>query len=57
MQELNDVIDVNILNSIAKQPQVQCSTKDQFIALHALAVKFGLYDAADVVRRVYIERD
>jgi hypothetical protein len=50
-QGLDRVISVELLKSIPQQPQVQCSTADQLVALQVLANKFGLYDAADVVQQ------
>ena len=50
--ELNDVINVEVLNKIPNQPQVQCSTTDQLVAAIALCNKFGLYDAANVLREM-----
>lgn len=50
--ELDDIINVEVLKLIPQQPQVQCSTKDQLTALRVIAVKFGLYDAADLLSRI-----
>lgn len=51
MISLDLIIDSAILRAIPQQPQVQCSTTDQLRALHVIATKFGLYDAADAIRR------
>lgn len=51
MQRMHRVaIDTELLKGIPQQPQVQCSFQDQMDALHMLAVKFGLYDAADFLK-------
>ncbi len=49
--ELDDVINVSLVNGIPWQPQVQCSTHDQLKAVVVLAQRFGLYDAADRLKR------
>lgn len=48
---VEDVIDVSVLDAIPRQKQVQCSLADQLQAAFVILNKFGLYDAADFVRR------
>lgn len=54
---LNDVINLKVLASIPFQPQVQCGLDDQLEALSHIAVRFGLYDAADYLRDVIERQD
>ena len=51
LASLDGVIDTSLLKSIPQQPQVQSSLNGQLRALQVLAVKFGLYDAADYLRK------
>jgi len=44
------------LMKVEQCPQRQDSLTDQMIDLHFIANKFGLYDAADYIRRVFIEK-
>jgi len=53
----DDVINVALVNSIPNQPQVQCSTHDQLVALSSLAVKFGLYDANNLIQNLLERND
>lgn len=39
------------INKIQKQPQAQFSTNDQLKVCIVLAQRFGLYDAADVIKK------
>jgi hypothetical protein len=41
-----------LLENLQKCGQVQYSTKDQLSYLHKFAIKFGLYDAADVIKDI-----
>jgi len=50
--DLDNVINPDILKAVPQQPQVQCDTQSQLEALIAVANRFGLYDAADVIRKV-----
>jgi hypothetical protein len=43
------------LRKIEQCPQRQDSVTDQMIDLHYIANKFGFYDAADYIKRVFIE--
>jgi len=43
------------LNKIEQCPQRQDSLTDQIIDLYCIANRFGLYDAADYIRRVFIK--
>jgi hypothetical protein len=54
--ELDQIVSVELLKTIPQQPQVQCTVDDQLRALRVVAVKFGLYDAADAIQRTFIER-
>ena len=47
---MNNIVDPEVLKLIPQQHQVQGSVHDQLIALHFIAIRFGLYDAADRVR-------
>ena len=49
---VDEVIDIKALYAVPQQPQVQCSALDQLGALYAIANRFGLYDAADIVLTV-----
>ena len=45
-----------VLKRIEKLPQRQDSLTDQMKDLYNVANKFGLYDAADYIRRNFIEK-
>ena len=49
---MNNAINLNLVKMIPRQRQVRCDTDSQLLALITLALKFGLYDAADIVRNV-----
>ena len=44
------------LKKVYQCPQRQDSITDQMIDLNYIANKFGFYDAADYIKRVFIER-
>jgi len=44
------------LNKVKQCPQRQDAIVDQMIDLHYIANKFGFYDAADYIKRVFIEK-
>lgn len=48
--DMNDVVDIEVIHSIPRQRQVQCSADEQLAALYIVADRLGLYDAADIVR-------
>ena len=52
---LEDVINLTVLAAVPFQPQSQCALNDQLKALSYIALRFGLYDAADHLRDV-VER-
>ena len=39
----------HIIKNMDQLPQVQYSTRDQLIYLHQIAIKYGLYDASNVI--------
>lgn len=43
------------LDKIEKCPQRQDSVTDQMIDLYSVAVKLGFYDAADYIKKVFVE--
>lgn len=44
------------LAKIVQQPQRQDGTADQLCDLHAFANRLGLYDAADLIKTLAIEK-
>lgn len=44
------------LEGLPRRPQSQQSLKDQLAELHPVAVRLGLYDAADFLQRIIEER-
>ena len=44
------------LKKVEQCPQRQDSITDQMIDLHYIANKFGFYDAADYIRRKFMEK-
>lgn len=47
----------NWLQSAEKWQQVQYATNDQLLFLIDIAYKFGLYDAADVIKKILTPKD
>ena len=47
---MSHVVDTKVLEMIPQQPQAQGAVQDQLVALYAIANRFGLYDAADLVQ-------